>query len=33
MGALRISLEAMFKVVTGKDLKTTAFGKPQIGTF
>jgi len=33
MGALRISLEAMFKAVTGKDLKTTAFGKPQIGTF
>ena len=23
----------MFKAVTGKDLKTTAFGKPQIGTF
>lgn len=33
MGALRVSLEAMFKAVTGKDLKTTAFGKPQIGTF
>ena len=28
MGALRVSLEAIFK-----DLKTTAFGKPQIGTF
>ncbi|KAF2014793.1 HAD superfamily hydrolase-like protein [Aaosphaeria arxii CBS 175.79] len=33
MGALRVSLEAMFKAVTGKELKTTAFGKPQIGTF
>ncbi|KAL1593119.1 hypothetical protein SLS60_010724 [Paraconiothyrium brasiliense] len=33
MGALRVSLEAMFKAVTGKDLKTTAFGKPQLGTF
>ncbi|KAF2470198.1 HAD-superfamily hydrolase [Lindgomyces ingoldianus] len=33
MGALRVSLEAMFKAVTGKDLRTTAFGKPQIGTF
>ncbi|KAF2418508.1 HAD superfamily hydrolase-like protein [Tothia fuscella] len=33
MGALRVSLEAMFKAVTGKDLKTTAFGKPQMGTF
>ncbi|KAH7132251.1 HAD superfamily hydrolase-like protein [Dendryphion nanum] len=33
MGALRVSLEAMFKAVTGKDLQTTAFGKPQIGTF
>ncbi|KZF23591.1 phosphatidyl synthase [Xylona heveae TC161] len=33
MGALRCSLEAMFKAVTGKELKTTAFGKPQIGTF
>lgn len=33
MGALLVSLEAMFKAVTGKDLKTTAFGKPQIGTF
>jgi len=33
MGALRVSLEAMYKAVTGKDLKTTAFGKPQIGTF
>jgi HAD superfamily hydrolase (TIGR01456 family) len=33
MGALRCSLEAMFKAVTGKKLVTTAFGKPQIGTF
>jgi len=33
MGALRVSLEAMFKAVTGKELKTTAFGKPQVGTF
>lgn len=33
MGALRVSLEAMFKAVTGKELRTTAFGKPQIGTF
>lgn len=33
MGALRLSLEAMYKAVTGKDLNTTAFGKPQIGTF
>ncbi|TKA77908.1 hypothetical protein B0A49_04299 [Cryomyces minteri] len=33
MGALRLSLEAMFKAVTGRGLDTTAFGKPQIGTF
>lgn len=33
MGALRLSLEAMFKAVTGKDLVTVAYGKPQIGTF
>lgn len=33
MGALRISLEAMYKAVTGKELSTIAFGKPQIGTF
>ncbi|KAI5205688.1 HAD superfamily hydrolase-like protein [Aureobasidium subglaciale] len=33
MGALRVSLEAMYKAVTGKDLETVAFGKPQIGTF
>ncbi|KAF1983953.1 HAD superfamily hydrolase-like protein [Aulographum hederae CBS 113979] len=33
MGALRVSLEAMFLAVTGKPLTTTAFGKPQIGTF
>jgi len=33
MGALRLSLEAMFRAVTGKELQTTAFGKPQVGTF
>ena len=33
MGALRVSLEAMYKAITGKDLETTAFGKPQIDTF
>lgn len=33
MGALRASLEAMFKAVTGKELTTTAFGKPQLKTF
>ncbi len=33
MGALRASLEAMFKAITGHELKTIAFGKPQIGTF
>ncbi|KAI9803071.1 MAG: hypothetical protein M1833_001141 [Piccolia ochrophora] len=33
MGALRASLEAMFKAITGKDLNTIAFGKPQTGTF
>ncbi|MCJ1391423.1 hypothetical protein MMC18_004287 [Xylographa bjoerkii] len=33
MGALRASLEAMFNAVTGKELVTTAYGKPQIGTF
>lgn len=33
MGALRLSLEAMYRAVTGKELNTTAFGKPQIGTF
>ena len=33
MGALRSSIEHMFKLLTGRDLKTTAFGKPQIGTF
>ncbi|KAL8707048.1 MAG: hypothetical protein Q9220_007838 [cf. Caloplaca sp. 1 TL-2023] len=33
MGALRTSLEAMYKAMTGKDLISTAFGKPQIGTF
>ena len=33
MGALRASLEAIFKAITGKELKTIAFGKPQLGTF
>ncbi len=33
MGALRASLEAMFKAITGTELKTVAFGKPQLGTF
>lgn len=33
MGALRLSVEAMFKAVAGKEIKTIAFGKPQIGTF
>ncbi|KAL1614085.1 hypothetical protein SLS54_010016 [Diplodia seriata] len=33
MGALRVSLEAMFKAVTGKEVNTHAFGKPQVGTF
>ena len=33
MGALRASLEAMFKAITGVELKTVAFGKPQMGTF
>lgn len=33
MGALRCSLEAMYRAVTGKDLNTVAFGKPQRGTF
>lgn len=33
MGALRASVEALFKAVSGKELKTHAFGKPQLGTF
>lgn len=33
MGALRASLEALYKTITGKDLATVAFGKPQLGTF
>ena len=33
MGALRASLEAMFRAVTGKELTTKAFGKPQLETF
>ena len=33
LGAFRVSLEAMYKALTGKDLITTAFGKPQVSTF
>ncbi|KAK3073832.1 hypothetical protein LTR53_004239 [Teratosphaeriaceae sp. CCFEE 6253] len=33
MGALRLSLEAMYRAMTGLELNTTAFGKPQMGTF
>ena len=33
MGALRTAIEAMYQGITGKPLHTTAFGKPQIGTF
>jgi ribonucleotide monophosphatase NagD (HAD superfamily) len=33
MGALCASLEAVFKAVTGKEVTTIAFGKPQLGTF
>ncbi|KAJ5982773.1 HAD-superfamily hydrolase [Penicillium sp. IBT 35674x] len=33
MGALRASLEALYQAITGKELNTIAFGKPQKGTF
>lgn len=33
MGALRTSLEAIYQGITGKQLVSTAFGKPQLGTF
>jgi HAD superfamily hydrolase (TIGR01456 family) len=33
MGALRRIIEILFKDLTGKELETIAFGKPQIGTF
>lgn len=33
MEALCASLEVMFRVMTGEELKTIAFGKPQLGTF
>jgi ribonucleotide monophosphatase NagD (HAD superfamily) len=33
MGALRASLQHIYETVTGKPLTTTAFGKPQLGTF
>ncbi|KAI9735433.1 MAG: hypothetical protein M1818_006439 [Claussenomyces sp. TS43310] len=33
MGALRKIIETLFQELTGKELETIAFGKPQIGTF
>ncbi|KAJ5988830.1 hypothetical protein N7481_004040 [Penicillium waksmanii] len=33
MGALKASLEAVYNAITGKDLNTFAFGKPQMSTF
>lgn len=33
MGALRASLEAVYKAITGRELSTIAFGKPQLGTY
>lgn len=33
MGALKASLEAVYKAITGRDLSTIAFGKPQLGTY
>lgn len=33
MGALRTSVEALYKTITGVELNTFAFGKPQISTF
>jgi HAD superfamily hydrolase (TIGR01456 family) len=33
MGALRRTIEMLFRDLTGKELETIAFGKPQIGTF
>lgn len=33
MGALKASLEAVYKAITGKDLLAIAFGKPQLGTY
>ena len=33
MGALRSSIERIYEDITGKELKSVAFGKPQIGTF
>lgn len=33
MGALRASLEAVYKAITGRELSTVAFGKPQLGTY
>ncbi|QPG73984.1 hypothetical protein FOA43_001300 [Brettanomyces nanus] len=33
MGALQVSIAALYKETTGSDLKVTRFGKPQRGTF
>lgn len=33
MGALKASLEAVYKAITGRELRTMAFGKPQMGTY
>lgn len=33
MGALKASLEAVYKVLTGKNLSTIAFGKPHLATY
>lgn len=33
MGALKTSLEAVYGAITGKELNTFAFGKPQMSTF
>lgn len=33
MGALKASLEAVYKVLTGKELSTFAFGKPHLATY
>lgn len=33
MGALQVSIAALYKETTGKELKVTRFGKPQRGTF
>lgn len=33
MGALKASLKAVYKAITGMDLSAIAFGKPQLGTY